>query len=48
LILNRHISGSRVLPWETHAHVVVEWGAARLTTGPDLDDVVMFLFDKLP
>jgi hypothetical protein len=41
-------SGSRVLPWATRAHVVVEWVAARLATGPGLDDLVMFVFDKQP
>ena len=41
-------SGSRVLPWETRAHVVVEWVAARLDAGPDLNDLVMFVFDKQP
>jgi hypothetical protein len=41
-------SGSHVLPWETRAHVVVEWVAARLDAGPDLNDLVMFVFDKQP
>jgi hypothetical protein len=41
-------SGCRVLPWKTRAHVVVEWVATRLTAGPDLNDLVMFVFDKQP
>jgi hypothetical protein len=41
-------SGCRVLPWETRGHVIVEWVATRLTAGPDLNDVVIFLFDKQP
>jgi hypothetical protein len=41
-------SGSRVLPWEIRAHVVVEWVATRLTTEPGRNDLVMFIFDKQP
>jgi hypothetical protein len=45
---SKTFSGSRVLPWEARAHVIVEWVATRLATGPDLNDLVMFVFDKQP
>jgi hypothetical protein len=45
---SKTFSGSRVLPWEARAHVVVEWVATRLATGPGLNDLVMFVFDKQP
>jgi hypothetical protein len=41
-------SGSRVLPWVSRAHVVVEWVAARLDAGPDLNDLVILVCDKQP
>ena len=39
-------SGIRVLPWRTRSHIVVEWVAARLATEPDVNELVMFVFDK--
>ncbi len=39
-------SGIRVLPWLMRSHVVVEWVAARLATDPDVNELVMFVFDK--
>jgi hypothetical protein len=45
---SKTFSGSRVLPWETRAHVVVKWVATRLATGPGLKDLVIFVFDRPP
>jgi len=39
-------SGARVLPWRVRSHVVVEWVAARLATDPDVNELVMFVFEK--
>ncbi len=42
------LCGSRVLPWEDRAHVVVEWVAATLASAPGVNDLVIFAFDRQP
>jgi hypothetical protein len=40
------LAGRSILPWETHARIVIEWIAIPFTSEPGLNDLIIFALDK--